>query len=85
MPEVESTLPKIRVGKAIPRRTLVTIHGERIDLPDPGRLVHLQFRRFAGCASCNLHLRSFAKRHAEIVAANIREVAVFYSAVANTD
>jgi hypothetical protein len=41
--------------------------------------VHLQFRRFAGCPICNLHLRSVIARHDEIAAAGIREVAVFHS------
>ena len=48
-------------------------------VPDPQRLVHLQFRRYAGCPICNLHLRCVARRHDEIVAAGIREVAVFRS------
>jgi hypothetical protein len=42
----------------------------------------LQFRRFAGCPVCNLHLRSIAQRHAELVAASIREVVVFHSTAA---
>lgn len=50
-----------------------------IRVPDPKRMVHLQFRRFAGCPICNLHLRSFAQRHAEISAANLREVVLFHS------
>jgi peroxiredoxin len=41
--------------------------------------VHLQFRRFAGCPICNLHLRSVVRRHDEIVAAGVREVVVFHS------
>nr|WP_051777028.1 peroxiredoxin-like family protein [Kitasatospora phosalacinea] len=42
-------------------------------------LTHLQFRRFAGCPICNLHLRSFAVRHPELREAGVREVAVFHS------
>jgi peroxiredoxin len=42
-------------------------------------LTHLQFRRFAGCPICNLHLREVAKRHAELVALGVQEVAVFHS------
>jgi peroxiredoxin len=66
-------------GDLIRNRELVTIHGTRIPLPDPERLVHLQFRRYAGCPVCNMHLRSFAKRDSEIVAAGIKEVVVFHS------
>ena len=42
-------------------------------------MVHLQFRRFAGCPVCNLHLRSVVRRHDEILAASIREVVIFHS------
>ncbi|GHF22758.1 alkyl hydroperoxide reductase [Amycolatopsis deserti] len=58
---------------------LVAVSGERIRVPDPERLVHLQFRRFAGCPICNLHLRSVVQRHDEITAAGIREVVFFHS------
>ncbi|MEU2039084.1 peroxiredoxin-like family protein [Nocardia niwae] len=67
---------------AVPDRTLVTVSGAQIPVPDPDRLTHLQFRRFAGCPVCNLHLRSIVTRHAEIAAAGIREVVVFHSSVA---
>jgi len=61
------------------RLELTAVDGERVPVPDPGRLVHLQFRRFAGCPICNLHLRSVVQRHDEIVAAGIREVVFFHS------
>jgi peroxiredoxin len=70
---------RIAVGDAITTRELTTIRSERILLPAPGIVTHLQFRRFAGCPVCNLHLRSIARRHNEIVAAGIREIAVFHS------
>lgn len=53
--------------------------GRVVRVPDPERLVHLQFRRFAGCPVCHLHLRSVVRRHAEIEAAGIREVVLFHS------
>ena len=68
-----------RPDEIVRRRQLKTIHGERIAIPDKELLTHLQFRRYAGCPVCNLHLRSIARRHAEIVAAGIREVVVFHS------
>jgi peroxiredoxin len=58
---------------------LVSVTGEQIHVPDPERLVHLQFRRFAGCPICNLHLQSIVRRHDEITAAGIREVVFFHS------
>jgi hypothetical protein len=64
---------------AVAARTLVTVSGGRVRVPDPDRLVHLQFRRFAGCPVCNLHLRSIVTRLADIEAAGIREVVVFHS------
>ncbi|MEU8896242.1 peroxiredoxin-like family protein [Nocardia sp. NPDC048505] len=63
-------------------RTLTTVTGVEVPIPDPDCLVHLQFRRFAGCPVCNLHLRSLVHRHAEITAADIREVVVFHSSAA---
>ncbi|MGW5077115.1 peroxiredoxin-like family protein [Rhodococcus sp. NPDC004095] len=66
-------------GDVVPPRTLTTISGDRITLPDPGALTHLQFRRFAGCPICNVHLREIARRADEIDAAGVREIAVFHS------
>jgi peroxiredoxin len=62
-------------------RELTDVQGRPVALPQDGVLVHLQFRRFAGCPICNLHLRSFVQRHAELEAAGIREVVVFHSPV----
>ncbi|GAB2888386.1 peroxiredoxin-like family protein [Paraburkholderia jirisanensis] len=66
-------------GQLVTSRQLVALN-EVVTLPDPNLLVHLQFRRFAGCPVCDMHLRSVAERHDEIVSAGIREVAVFHSA-----
>jgi len=60
-------------------RRLVTVTGEAVPVPEPGKLVHLQLRRFAGCPICNLHLRSVVRRHDELRAAGVREVVVFHS------
>ena len=60
-------------------RRLVTVTGESIPIPEPGKLVHLQLRRFAGCPICNLHLRSVVRRHDELTRAGVREVVVFHS------
>lgn len=72
----------IEPGDLLAERELVAVSGERVRTPDSERLVHLQFRRFAGCPICNLHLRSIIARHDEIVAAGIREVVVFHSSPA---
>jgi peroxiredoxin len=70
---------EIKAGDVVTKREITTIRGEPVQVPDPERMVHLQFRRYAGCPVCNLHLRSIAVRRDEIVAAGIREVVVFHS------
>jgi peroxiredoxin len=60
-------------------RELQTIASGRVRIPDATRLVHLQLRRYAGCPICSLHLRSFARRYHEVVAAGVLEVVVFHS------
>jgi peroxiredoxin len=76
------TSRKLQPGVVIAARQLVTIHGQTVPVPDDNRFIHLQFRRFAGCPVCNLHLHSIIERHAEISAAGIREVVVFHSTAA---
>ncbi|WP_216214641.1 peroxiredoxin-like family protein [Amycolatopsis aidingensis] len=68
-----------RVGTVVARRELTSVSGAPVPVPAPGYLVHLQFRRFAGCPVCSLHLRSVVQRYAEIEAAGVREVVVFHS------
>jgi hypothetical protein len=60
-------------------RELETILGETVAIPDVQTVIHLQFRRYAGCPVCNVHLRSIAVRHGELLAAGVREVVVFHS------
>src|SRR6266545_3464128 len=70
---------RVNAGALVTQRDFVTIFGKPISVPDPERCVHLQFRRFAGCPLCDLHLRSFAKRHEDLARAGIREVVLFHS------
>jgi peroxiredoxin len=71
---------RINVGDQFPTLRLTAITGETVVIPDPeGALTHLQFRRFAGCPICDLHLRSIRSRLDEITAAGVREVVVFHS------
>lgn len=70
---------QLKPGATIPIRALRAISGTTVALPDPDRLIHLQFRRFAGCPACDLHLRTLAKRQADLDALGIREVVVFHS------
>jgi len=72
---------RLTPGQTVTAREVTTIRSERVRLPAPEGLTHLQFRRFAACPICNVHLRSVARRHDEIVAAGIREFVVFHSSI----
>lgn len=69
----------LNVGDLIDARTVTAIDGDAVAIPAAGGLVHLQFRRFAACPICSLHLREIASRHEEIADAGITEVVVFHS------
>lgn len=66
-------------GDRVPPRALTTINGVAVAIPATSGPVHLQFRRFAACPICSLHLREVARRHDEIVKADVTEVVVFHS------
>jgi peroxiredoxin len=70
---------ELKIGDVVRPLELTTIHGNPVRIPDDERLIHLQFRRYAGCPACNVHLRSIARRHDEILASGIGEVVVFHS------
>ena len=70
---------KITLGQSFPQLQAKTIHGAELSVPNSASWTHVQFRRFAGCPICNLHLQSFVARHNEIVDAGIKEVVVFHS------
>ena len=71
----------IGAGRAIDEHVLTSVAGGQVRVPSAQRTVHLQFRRFAGCPVCNLHLREFARRNDELVAAGVQEVVVFHSTI----
>lgn len=71
---------KLQPGYDFPPLTAANIHGKNVSIPGvPGRWTHVQFRRFAECPICNLHLQSYLQRANEIEAAGIREVVIFHS------
>jgi peroxiredoxin len=73
---------KLVAGQRFPSIHAHSIHGKTLAAPSAEtRYKHVQFRRFAGCPICNLHLQSFVQRHSEIEAAGITEVVVFHSSV----
>ncbi|WP_338425798.1 peroxiredoxin-like family protein [Sphingopyxis kveilinensis] len=78
-PKDAAIVGRIDTGHRVGRLDLVAVDGSSVAVPHPQRLTHLQFRRFAGCPVCNVHLRSFARRYADIEAADIREIVFFHS------
>jgi peroxiredoxin len=70
---------QLKAGAILPPLRLTSIADEIVSVPDPQRIVHMQFRRFAGCPVCSRHLRAMAPRIPEIEAAEVREVVLFYS------
>lgn len=72
-------MAKLAPGDRAPSADLTTVTGEPARLPDPDNLVHLQFRRFAGCPICHLHLRSFVRAADRLTEASVREIVFFHS------
>jgi len=71
---------QIKPGDFVEPCVLETVQGTGVPIPPPAQtMLHLQFRRFAGCPICNLHLRSFIRRYRELEENQIQEVAVFHS------
>lgn len=64
-------------GATVPTRRLQDINDQPVDVPAATGRTHLQFRRFAACPICHLHLRSFANRHQEVADSGITEVVFF--------
>jgi peroxiredoxin len=60
---------------------LTSIWGKPVHLShtDSRRLIHLQFRRYAGSPICSAHLCTFARRREEIWRREIEEIIVFHS------
>lgn len=75
-------MQNMRKGQTVRSRRLITIQAQSLEIPDAKNILHLQFRRFAGCPFCSVHLRSFARRHADINAAGICEAVIFRSTAA---
>src|SRR5438045_486030 len=71
---------RFKPGDVLPTTEMKAVTGEAIRLPNPRRLVHLQFRRFVDCPICNTHIAELRGRAREIEAAGIKEVIVFHSA-----
>lgn len=69
----------LKPGALIPKRHWQDANGQEVSIPATDGWTHLQFRRYSGCAVCNLHLHSFIACRNEIRDASIQEVIVFNS------
>ncbi len=75
-----SPAEKLKAGDTIPSVTVKNIHGVEVTIPNAKtKWIHLQFRRFAGCPICNLHMQSILQRYSELEAAGIQEIVFFHS------
>jgi len=70
----------LAVGEQAPVTSFMSIANGAIRAQDDDRPLHLQFRRFAGCPICHLHLHSFLRRASELDP-YVREVVFFHSSV----
>ncbi|MBL8955293.1 MAG: AhpC/TSA family protein [Myxococcaceae bacterium] len=73
-----ATTSKLKPGSIVAPFQVDTLAHGRLALPSSG-VVHLQFRRFAGCPICNLHLRQFAREQGRLEAAGVKTVAFVHS------
>lgn len=65
-------------GERLPPLEFSTLSHGVVRVPAAGP-VHLQFRRFAGCPVCNLHLRQFTLGWSKLEAAGLLSIAFFHS------
>lgn len=80
----DNTRPqRLEVGATIAPFTVDTLAHGALRVPSSTSLVHLQFRRFAGCPVCNLHLRSFARSVDALAAAGVTPIAFMHSTAAS--
>ncbi len=71
---------RLKAGDVVPEQRMVSVKGVLTNLlKHKEGFIHLQFRRFAGCPVCNLHLQSFVRADEKLRKAGIREIVVFHS------
>ena len=70
---------KLTPGSLIQRQVWQDAYGHELAIPSPTGLTHLQFRRYSGCAVCNLHLQSFISHEQQLQNADIQEIVIFDS------
>jgi len=71
---------QLEPGQTFEHLEINNIHGKEVAIPEKGgALIHLQFRRYARCPVCNLHLQSFIRHYNDLKHAGIKEVVIFHS------
>lgn len=68
-------------GDEAPDFTLPAVDGDQVTLSKVDPPVHLAFVRYAGCPSCLLHVRRYARRIDEIEGAGVTPLVVFHSPI----
>lgn len=72
---------RLEPGDEAPDFTLPAVDGAQVTLSDLDPPVHLAFVRYAGCPSCLLHVRRYARRVDEVEAAGVTPIVVFHSPI----
>ena len=73
-------MTKLAVDDTVLVTTFTTFKGETISLANSSTpLIHIQFRRHAGCPICDLHLRSIMKRKDQLTKLGVSVVVFFHS------
>jgi peroxiredoxin len=73
-------MTKLAVDDTVPVTTFTTFKGETVSLANSRTpLIHIQFRRHAGCPICDLHLRSVMKHEDELTKLGVSEIVFFHS------
>lgn len=70
---------QLQIHSRVPVTSWRDVLGEVLQVPHPTLWTHLQFRRFAKCPICNLHVREFFRNHEKITQAGMQEVIIFQS------
>lgn len=76
---MKPTATRLTPGQKAPSFSALSLAHGHFTLGGEHGVLHLQFRRFAGCPICSLHLRSFARRNDELKESGVTEAAVFHS------
>ena len=75
---VASASRRLSAGEAAPILRFAPVLGGEVRVTGAARPTHVQFRRFAGCPICHLHLREYQRRIHEI-RRHVQEVVFFHS------